>query len=57
MANDSIEQLLGWPWKRFERFYEAFMRRTLVEKIEKRKEMMIAALWANSGFEGTEGAR
>lgn len=32
------------------------MRRQLVEVLERRKEMMIAALWANSGFEGQEGA-
>lgn len=32
------------------------MRRVLVEKLDKRKEMMIAALWSNSGFEGQEGA-
>lgn len=33
------------------------MRRSLIETIERRKEAMIAALWANSGFEGDEGAR
>ena len=32
------------------------MRRKLMETLERRKEMMIAALWANSGFEGKEGA-
>lgn len=32
------------------------MRRRLTETLERRKEMMIAALWANSGFEGQEGA-
>jgi hypothetical protein len=32
------------------------MRRSLVERLERRKEMMIAAFWANSGFEGREGA-
>lgn len=32
------------------------MRRHLVELLEQRKEQMIAALWANSGFEGQEGA-
>lgn len=33
------------------------MRRQLVTTIERRKEMMIAALWANSGFEGEDGAK
>lgn len=32
------------------------MKRKLTETLEKRKEMMVAALWANSGFEGQEGA-
>lgn len=32
------------------------MRRTLIETLERRKEMMISALWANSGFEGQDGA-
>ena len=32
------------------------MRRALIESLDRRKEMMIAALWANSGFEGQDGA-
>lgn len=32
------------------------MKRQLTELLERRKEQMIAALWANSGFEGKEGA-
>ena len=32
------------------------MRRKLTEALERRKEMMIAALWANSAFEGQDGA-
>jgi hypothetical protein len=49
-----VEELLEWPWKRFDRFYDAFMRRQLIERLERRKEDMIAALWANSGFEKSE---
>ena len=30
--------------------------RKLTETLERRKEMMIAALWANSGFEGQDGS-
>jgi hypothetical protein len=48
---------MDWPWKRFERFYQAFMRRQLIENLERRKDMMIAALWSNSGFEGNEGGQ
>lgn len=33
------------------------MRRELIENLERRKDMMIAALWSNSGFEGNEGAQ
>jgi hypothetical protein len=32
------------------------MRRRLSETLERRKEAMIAALWSNSGFEGSEGS-
>jgi hypothetical protein len=32
------------------------MKRSLVESLDQRKERMIAALWANSGFEGQDGA-
>ena len=40
-------RILNWPWKRFDAFYSAFMKRKLTETLERRKEMMIAALWAN----------
>jgi hypothetical protein len=33
------------------------MRRQVIENLERRKDMMIAALWSNSGFEGNEGGQ
>lgn len=52
-----MDSILDWPWKRFEVMYEAFMKRSLLDSLDRRKDAMIAALWANSGFEGNEGAK
>jgi len=37
--------------------YEAAQKRTLVEKIEARKDRMIAALWSNSNYDDDKGTR
>ncbi len=42
---------MQWPWKRFERFYGAAQKRTLIESLQSRKEAMIAALWSNSNYD------
>lgn len=52
-----MDQLLDWPWQRFERFYEIFVRKSLVEGLERRKEQMITALWSNSNWDDDKGTR
>jgi hypothetical protein len=52
-----VEELLEWPWLRFEVFYEAFVKAVVIESIERRKDAMIAALWANSNFDDDKGTR
>jgi hypothetical protein len=49
--------LLVWPWKRFEKFWESFEKRRLIESVERRKDQMIAALWANSNYDDDRGTR
>jgi hypothetical protein len=52
-----VEDILQWPWKRFERFYQAFIKRQVVESMERRKEALIAACWANSNYDDDKGTR
>jgi hypothetical protein len=53
---DSVEEILHWPWRRFEAFYTAFVKRQVVETLESRKNDMVMALWSNEGF-NAEGVR
>lgn len=55
--SETVEELLEWPWKRFEKFYESFMKRQVVERLEGRKDQMIASLWANSNYDDDKGTR
>lgn len=55
--SETVEELLEWPWRRFEKFYEAFLRRTIIEGLERRKDSMIASLWANSNYDDEKGTR
>lgn len=52
-----MDDLLEWPWRRFEKFYESFLKRKVVETIEGRKDNMIAALWSNSNYDDDKGTR
>ena len=52
-----MEQILDWPWRRFEAFYTAFIKRQVVESLERRKDQMVSALWANEGFNDDKGSR
>jgi len=52
-----VEEVLNWPWRRFEAFYAAFMKRVAIERIEERKDKMIAALWSNSNYDDDKGSR
>ena len=48
---------MEWPWQRFDKLYEIFVNRSLIEGLEKRKEQMIAALWSNSNWDDDKGSR
>lgn len=49
--------MLNWPWKRFEAFYIAFLKRRSVEELEKRKMALVTGLWANDGLNDEKGTR
>jgi hypothetical protein len=55
--SETVEELLEWPWKRFEKFYESFTKRRIIESLESRKDQMISALWANSNYDDDKGTR
>lgn len=46
-----------WPWRRFDAFYRAYQRRKLVEMLERRKELIVAAFWSNPNFDEEKGSR
>jgi hypothetical protein len=50
--SETVEVLLEWPALRFERFYEAYMKRQVSEELTQRKLMMINALYSNSNYDG-----
>lgn len=52
-----MDELLQWPWRRFERFYESFLKRQAIEGLERRKEQMIASLWSNANYDDDKGTR
>lgn len=52
-----MEEVLNWPWRRFEAFYNAFQKRLTVERLEERKDRMVASLWANSNYDDDKGTR
>ena len=54
---ETVEDIFDWPWRRFERFYEAFIKRQVIETLEIRKNQMIAALYSNSNWDDDKGTR
>ena len=54
---ETVEEILQWPWRRFEAFYAAFIKRQVIEAMERRKDDMISALWSNEGFNDDKGSR
>lgn len=55
-GGDSVDGILEWPWKRFEVFYEKFIERELIERLENRRDQMISAIWSNSVYDEHEQA-
>lgn len=56
-GGDSFDDVLEWPWMRFESAYEAMLKRELVTDLDKRKTALVGALWANSNWDGEEADR
>lgn len=54
--SETVEELMGWPWLRVEKFYEAHLKRMVVEELQKRKIAMMTALYANTNFDGSENS-
>ncbi len=48
---DTFEDILVWPWLRFERCYEAFMLREQVDRLDRQRDLIVASLHANSVFD------
>lgn len=46
--------MLAWPWKRFEKFYEAFAKRQISEELVQRKLLLISAFYANTNYDNPE---
>lgn len=46
--------MLSWPWKRFEKFYEAFAKRQIAEELTQRKLLLISAFYSNSNYDAEE---
>lgn len=46
--------MLAWPWKRFEKFYEAFAKRQIAEELTQRKLLLISAFYANTNYDNPE---
>jgi hypothetical protein len=55
--SETVDDLLDWPWLRFERFYNAFVVGEAVERMENLRDMIIAGLYANSVYDEHEEAK
>jgi hypothetical protein len=56
-GGDSLDDILDWPWQRFEAMYVAMIKREMVDELTNRKTSMLAALHANSGWTKDEDLR
>lgn len=45
---------MRWPWRRFEAFFDRHLRRKAQVDIEHQRGLMIAAINANSNYDGDE---
>lgn len=45
---------MRWPWLRFEKFYEAHLKRKIIEELTQRKIVMIGALYSNTNYDGKD---
>lgn len=55
--SETIEELQNWYWKKFEKLYEAHLKRKAVESAEATKNAMVSGLWGNSNFDDDKNTR
>lgn len=53
---ETVEDLLAWPWRRFEELYDAHAKRMALQRVTELKNAMIAGAWSNSNYDD-ENAR
>ena len=51
---ETVEELMCWPDLRFEKFYEAFQRRKIIEELTLRKIMTGSAVFGNPNYDGED---
>lgn len=54
---ESFEVLLEWPYRRFIKAFSAWQRRNAVDEIEKRKNLHVSSLYANSNWDDERNNR
>ncbi len=54
---ESVENLLAWPWLRFEEMFDAHAKRLAVERVIELKNAMVSGVWANSNYDDGENTR
>lgn len=54
--SEKFEEVIHWPWKRFELAYSSMVKREIVEELTQRKFAVISGIYANNSFEKDEKA-
>jgi hypothetical protein len=54
---EEIEDLILWPYKRFEAFYEAHLKRKAVDKLDAAKNALVSGLWSNPNLDDGKNTR
>lgn len=48
---------MQWPWRRVEAFYDAHLKRKMIQELTQRKIHMISALFSNSNYDSQENSQ
>lgn len=43
--SETFEEILEWPYRRFNKAFAAWQKRNAVDEVEKRKNLHVAAMW------------
>jgi len=54
---ETVEQLLEWPYRRFQKAFDNWQKRNQVEEIENRKNLHVSALYANTNYDDEKNNR